>query len=191
MNKQMKLSAIALIFAMGLTACGEKAADSGATGDTQAAAGSAMPADWKATDACSIVDKAELATALKQEVKQTQLSLVHEPGTADAGTSECVYTAADDSRLAAVMTRWSPINDNTPASIDGARNAATAAIKAFSSRPIEDVPNLGKAAFYTPGIDQLTVFIDDARMVTITANKVPNGASGKDTAIAIAKAAGA
>lgn len=190
MNKHLTLAATALICAAGLTACSEKSAENGASGDTQAA-GSAMPADWKATDACSIIDKAEMTSAIGQDVKETQLGLVHEPGTADAGTSECVYIAADDSRVASVMTRWSPINDNTPASIDGARNAAAAATKAFSDKPLEDIAGLGKTAFFNPAINSLTVFIDDARMVTVNVEKAPQGASGKDVAVALAKAAGA
>lgn len=193
MNKHLRLAASALLCAAGLTACGDAGDEGGAngTGAEAPAATGAMPADWKATDACTIVDKAEVAAALKQEVKETQLSLVHEPGTADAGTSECAYIGTDDSRIASVAARWSPINDNTAASIDGTRNAAAAAIKAFSDTPIEDVPGLGKAAFFSPAIDSLTVFVDDARMVTVTVNKVPDGASGKDVAVALAKAAGA
>lgn len=190
MNKHLALAATAILCTAGLTACSDTGGESGAAGDTQAAAG-AMPADWKATDACSIIDQAEMAAAIKQDVKETQLGMVSEPGTASAGTSECVYIAADDSRIASVMTRWSPINDNTPASIDGTRNAAAAATKAFSSTPLEDVSGLGKAAFFSPAINSLTVFIDDARMVTVNVDKVPQGASGKDIAVALAKAAGA
>lgn len=75
--------------------------------------------------------------------------------------------------------------------MDGARNAAASALKAFTDKKIEDVPGLGKVAFLVPGVDSLTVFIDDARMITVTVQKVPAGGSGKDIAIALAKKAGA
>jgi hypothetical protein len=184
------LTAATILLAAGLAGCGDKTANGGNAAGSSAAGGSGASAKWNAADACSILDKADVAAALKQDVKETQLGLVHEAGTADAATSECSYIGADGSSLARLMTRWSPINDNTQASMDGARNAAAAALKAFSDKPIEDVPGLGKAAFLTPGIDSLTVFLDEARMITLTVDKVPDGASGKDIAIALAKKAG-
>ena len=184
------VSVALVISALGLAGCGDTAnTDSNSAGP--AAKGAAGPANWNAADACSVLDKAAVGAALGQDVTDAQLGLVHEAGTADAATSECRYLGADGAGLATVMTRWSPISDNNQAAIDGARNAAASAIKAFSDKPIEDIPALGKAAFLVPGIDALTVFIDDARMVTVTVQKVPEGGSGKDIAIALAKKAGA
>lgn len=183
--------------ALALSGCGSK--DTGASGEqddaveagVKAAGGGGMPANWKATDACAILDKAVVAEILKQPVSDAQVSLVHEPGSVDAGTSECTYAGADGGTVASLMTRWSPINDNTAESIAGAKSAMVATMKAFSDKQIEDVPGLGKAAFFAPGIDQLNVFIDDARMITVTVRKIPDGANGKDIAIALAKKAGA
>jgi hypothetical protein len=62
-------------------------------------------------------------------------------------------------------------------------------IKAFSDKPIEDVPNVGKAAFFVPKINQFNVFLDDARMVIITLPRAPD-ATAKDQAIALAGKAG-
>ena len=75
--------------------------------------------------------------------------------------------------------------------IASTKAATVSALKAFSDKPVEDIAGLGKAAFFVPGIDQLTVFIDDARMITLSLDKVPDGASGKDIALALAKKAGA
>src|SRR5690349_10745205 len=97
-----------------LSGCGDNGAGREAGGSTAATGG--MPANWKATDACSIIDKAEMAEVMKSEVTETSLALVHEPDAAAAGTSECTYLLADGGR-AAVMTRWSPIDDNTPEAI--------------------------------------------------------------------------
>lgn len=177
---------VALAGALVLVGCGSKG------GETDKAAEAAGVADgWKATDACSVLDKAVVAEALKQPAGETMLGLVNEAGTATAATSECTYTGADGATVAQLMTRRSPIADNTPETIAAARSAGQAAMKAFSDKPFEDVPGLGKAAFFAPGIDQLTVFIDDSRMITVTVRKVPEGASGKDLAIALAKKAGA
>ena len=57
--------------------------------------------------------------------------------------------------------------------------------------PLKDIPGLGKAAFPAPTISQLNVFIDDARMIMVTVEKVPDGVQGKDLAVALAKKAGA
>jgi hypothetical protein len=184
------LTVSAIILAIGLAGCGEKKAADGNVAEASAPT-AGMPATWKATDACSILDKAELAAALKQDVKEAQISLVHEPDASDAGTSECTYLGADGSPVASLMTRWSPINDNSPAAIDGARNAAASALKAFSDKKLEDVPGLGKAAFFVPGMSSLNVFIDDARMIILTLRRVPDGASDKDIAVALARKAGA
>ena len=193
----LTLTAAACGCLLALGGCGDKTAApaGGETGGnaqsgTGAAAG-AMPANWKATDACAIVTKEAVAEALKLEVTDAQLGLVHEPGTADAGTSECTYIGKDGGSVAQVMTRWSPINDNTAETIAAARNTAAAAIKPFTDKPMEDIPGLGKAAFMAPGINALTVFIDDARMITLTPRKTGEGVSGKDAAIALAKKGGA
>lgn len=187
MAKYRMMTALATICALaGCGSGGDKAGGSTAEKPTE---GGGMPANWKATDACSILDKAAVAEVLKREVGETSLALVHEPGTADAGTSECTY-AGPDGNVASLMARWSPINDQTAETIAAARSTAAAAMKAFGKTP-EDVPGLGKGAFFAPGIDQLTVFIDDARMIVVTAQKVPDGVSGKDAAIALAKKAGA
>jgi len=191
----MRAFAVMLVLA-GLTGCDQKAAE--ATGGLAtepktevATAPPETPSAWNAADACSILDKAAVAEILGREIASTQLGLVHEAGSSDAATSECTYLDADGASVARLMTRWSPINDNTTDSIAMARSSTAATMKAFSSVPLEDVAGLGKAAFLAPNISQLNVFIDDARMIVVTVEKVPDGASGKDLAIALAKKAGA
>lgn len=173
---------------LALVGCG-KAGPDGATASSSE--GRATQLSWSAADACSILGKEEAAAILKQEISETQLSLVHEAGSAEAATSECAYLGADGSSVARMMARWSPINDNTADAIATARSTTAATMKAFTSAPLEDVPGLGKAAFLATKVNQLNVFLDDARMVIITVEKVPDGASGKDLAIAIAKKIGA
>lgn len=196
----MRTFAVLLVLA-GLTGCDQKAPDSSTApaADAPAAdskpevatAATENPPAWNAADACSILDKAAVAEILGREIASTQLSLVHEADAANAATSECAYLGADGASVARLMTRWSPINDNTAEAIAMARSTTEASMKAFSSVPLEDVPGLGKAAFLAPTISQLNVFIDDARMIMVTVEKVPDGAQGKDLAVAMAKKAGA
>ena len=191
----MRTFAVMLVLA-GLTGCNQKAPDSTAApaADTKpeaAAATTETPSAWNAADACSILDKAAVAGILGREIASTQLSLVHEADGASAATSECAYLGADGASVARLMTRWSPIKDNTTEAIAMARSTTEASMKAFSSVPLEDIPGLGKAAFLAPTISQLNVFIDDARMIMVTVEKVPDGAQGKDLAVAMAKKAGA
>jgi len=54
-----------------------------------------------------------------------------------------------------------------------ARKASDAAVSAFG-KTIEDVPNVGKAAFFVPGINQLNVFVDDDKFVILTISSAPN-----------------
>lgn len=190
MKNSRILAGAALGCALALSACGGGGDDTGkAQPEGKTAAADGQPANWKATDACSILPKAAVAEILKRDVAETGLALVHEPGAAEAGTSECTYSGADGN-VASLQARWSPIADNTAETIAAARTAGAAALKAFGKVP-EDVPGLGKAAFYAPGIDQLTVFLDDSRMIVVTAQKVPDGTTGKDAVIALARKAGA
>lgn len=173
-----------------LAACGAQpptgANEGAAATETGAAAAGGMPANWQATDACTIIDKATMAEVLGTPVTGTELGLVHQPGAADAATSECTYTLADG--RATLMTRWSPINDNVEGSINAARSAMKQVVGMMGRGKVEDIAGLGKASIWVDGVGQLQTFIDDARMVTIT---VPDGPGAKDKAIALARKAGA
>ena len=186
-------AAIAAGLALVLASCGgaSQPGGDGAPDATTAPASNAMPAKWNATDACSILDKAVVAEALKIEITETQLDSVKEPDAITAGTSECSYLDATGTPAATLMTRWSPMNDNSPGTIGIAREAAASALKAMSDEPLEDIHGLGKAAFFVPTINQLQVFIDDARMIVVTSSRVPSGTSAKDIAVALAHKAGA
>jgi hypothetical protein len=154
----------------------------------EASSSSGMPANWKATDACSIIDKATMGEVMKAEVTETSLGLVHEPDAATAGTSECKYTFKDGGD-ATVMTRWSPIADNTAEAISATRSVTASSMKAFSDKPIEDVSGVGKAAFLVPGINQFNVFLDESRFMVITLGGAPAN-EVKDRVIALARKAG-
>ncbi|WP_326525793.1 hypothetical protein [Sphingomonas sp.] len=174
-----------------LASCGGGTGDAtggNATATADAPATGAMPAGWKATDACSVIDKAAMSEVLGRPVTETSLALVHEPtpGGSDAGTSECTYML--DGGRATVMTRWSPINDNTDGAINTARSTMKQTLAAFGGGEVEDIAGLGKASIWVGKVNQLQTFIGEDRMVLIT---VPTGADAKDKAIALARKAGA
>jgi hypothetical protein len=171
-----------------LAGCGGDGAGNGATAASTATESGGMPSDWKATDACSIVDKAAIESVLGTTVTESALSAVHEPtpGAGDAGMSECGYILADG--RATVLTRWSPIADNSKEAIDLARNTMNATLKGFGGGTVEDVAGVGKTSLWVEKMGQLQSFIGEDRMVLIT---VPSGAGAKDKAIALAKKAGA
>ena len=132
----MRTFAVLLVLA-GLTGCNQKAPDSTAApaADTKPEAATATtetPSAWNAADACSIVDKAAVAEILGREIASTQLSLVHEADANNAATSECAYLGADGASVARLMTRWSPIKDNTTEAIAMARSTTAASMKAAS-----------------------------------------------------------
>lgn len=182
-HRIMTLSLCALLAGCGGSQGGDKAA--GGDGAKVAAA-----ADWDATDACARLDKAVVGAALGTTVTETSLAFVHRPmGGGDAATSECTYTLAGGGE-AKLMTRNSPIADNTPEVIAATRKTTAETMGMFSKRPIEDVPGLGKGAFFVPGINQMNVFLDDRRLVILTIDNVPDDKAKQIAADLVRKAAG-
>jgi hypothetical protein len=180
------------IAAMTLAGCGGNGAPTAAGSESAAAkteVAAAGPAGWNAADACSILSKADVGAALKTTVTEASLDLVHQADTTAAATSECTYKLESGGE-ARLMARWSPINDNNATAIATAKSVSAKSVAAFTSKPIEDVPGVGKAAFLVPGINQFNVFIDDARMIIVTPGNLPD-AEAKAAVIALAKKAGA
>ena len=159
----------------------------GGTGDSSDAGasneGTAATAGWDATDACKLLDKTAVGAALKDKVTEAAVGLVNQASGANAATSECTYMLESGGR-ASLMTRNSPIADNTDEAIKLARNATQQSVSAFTDKKVEDIPGLGKAAFFVPGINQLNVFIDDKRFAILTISSAPNE-SAKASAIAL------
>lgn len=174
-------TAILLLAGCGGTG-GSSTGNSGAAvaNDTNVATGT-----WDATDACALLDKAALGAALKDQVTEANLGLVHQASGGEAATSECNYLLASGGR-ASFMARNSPIADNTDGAIAAARKATQQSVSAFTDKKVEDVPGLGKAAFFVPGINQLNVFIDDSKFVILTIGSAPD-ATAKETAVALVR----
>ena len=139
---------------------------------------------WDASDACALLDKAAVGEALKDQVVEATVGLVNKADGVNAGSSECTYALASGGR-ASLLARKSPIADNTPDAIAQTRSATAKTVAAFTDKPVEDVPGLGKAAFFVPGINALNVFLDDSRFVILTIGTAPRD-SAKETAVALA-----
>lgn len=146
----------------------------------------APPANWKATDACSVIDKAAMATIVGKPVAETSLALVHETDGTTAATSQCTYALTDGTQ-ATLMMRWSPIADNSEGAINLARNGLQETMKAFG-QSLETIDGLGKAAFWAEMAGQLNVFIGEDKFVIIS---MPTGPAAKDSAITLARKLGA
>lgn len=170
-----------------LSACGDPAPGGDGASTPAATAAAASTDGWKATDACATIDKAAMAAFLGTGVESTSLGLVNQSDGTSAAGSECTYLLAEGGR-AQLLLRASPINDNTPEAIAMARNGTQQTIDAFGGGKIDDLPGLGKAAFWVEKIQALNVFIGDDRFAIIT---LPAGPAAKEQAIAIAKKLGA
>lgn len=175
--------AIAAMAAFLLASCGGSGSTSANGGNAASDGAKTATGTWDATDACALLDKAAVASALKDAVTEASVGLVHEASGAEAATSECTYILASGSR-ATLMARNSPIADNTDEAIALARKTTQESVSAFTDKKVEDVPELGKAAFFVPGINQLNVFIDDKRFVILTISGAPN-ATAKATAVGL------
>ncbi|NIJ38500.1 hypothetical protein FHR22_003211 [Sphingopyxis panaciterrae] len=164
-----------MIFAFGaplaLVACGGPQGDD--KNEKPAAMTSGRDAGWDATDACKLLDKAVLGAVLGDAVTETSLAFVHQPTPVEAATSECTYRLKGGG-TATLMARRSPIADNTPEAIAQARKTTESTMRAFSDKSVEDVPHLGKAAFFVPGINQMNVFLDDQRFLILTLGTAPD-----------------
>lgn len=146
----------------------------------------APPANWKATDACWVIDKAAMATIVGKPVAETSLALVHESDGSTAAASQCTYKLTDGTE-ATLMMRWSPIADNSEGAINLARNALQETMKAFG-KSLETIDGLGKAAFWAGIAGQLNVFIGEDKFIIIS---MPTGPAAKDQAITLARKLGA
>ena len=182
-NHSAMLSLAAITILLG--GCGESS--TGAPGEKAAKAPDpALATGWTPPDACAAVDKAAFAAAAGVPVSAAELRMVHPADGDTAATSECVYTLEDGGRYS-LMLRWSPINDNTEGAINTMRSGLASVMKGFGGS-VEEVPKLGKAAFWVEKTASLNVFIGEDRLAIIN---MPSGAGAKDKAVALAHKLGA
>jgi hypothetical protein len=165
-----------------LGGCGEKTPDA-PSGEASSPASSnpKLASGWTKPDACAVVDDATFAAIAGMPVSASELRMAHPADGVTAATSECVFTLQDGGRYS-LMLRWSPINDNTEGAINTMRSGLAEVMKALGGT-VEDVPKLGKAAFWVSRTSSLNVFIGEDRLAIIN---MPSGAGAKDKAITLA-----
>lgn len=176
--KKPTICATAVIATTLLASCGGTGEADG-TGRT----GAHIANSWDATDACALLDKAEVGAALNDPVTKTSLAFVNQAAGPNAATSECTYQLQSGGK-AQLMARRSPISDNTKEAMDLARKGTEQTLAAFGRKTVEDVPGLGKSAFFVPGINQLNVFLDGDKFVILTVGTASE-AQAKSIAIAL------
>jgi hypothetical protein len=179
--KRIALAAASVAMVL-IAGCGGQN-DPGGEGSTGAATLTSATAKWDATNACALLDKSAVGAALGDKVIKATLGLVNQASGPNAATSECIYMLESGAK-ASLMTRSSPIADNTDDAIKMARGAMQQTVSAFTAKKVEDVAGLGKAAFFVPGVNQLNVFIDDKRFVILTISSAANS-NAKDIAVTL------
>jgi hypothetical protein len=182
--------------ALALAACGggESADNAGnvtaepPAGITNAKVG--LPANFNATDACSILDRNVVAEVMGSEVKSAEVSTVTAPTDATAGFSNCTYTLANG-LTPQFFARWSPTPDSTPAA---AEETVKQAADLLGKTP-EKVAGLKSPAWWVSGTNQLHIFPDAQRYVFFTmffsgVKPKPSDEQAKAWALGMAKRAG-
>jgi hypothetical protein len=174
-----------LLSGLALAACsGQTGGNGSGNGTAQQSGGSSASAEasWNAADACALLPKEVVEEAVGQPVTGTQLSRAS-AGTADtAAMSQCTYSFAGGKSLD-FFARRSPVPDNNDAAMKQTRDSMTEAMGVAA----EEVPNLGKNAFWVSRGNQLHVFIGEDRYIYFMAMNAPAGADLKAAELALAR----
>ena len=164
-----------------VSACGGSPQGGGEAATSADTANSAAPASgWNALDACTTLGRDDAAAATGSPVVAAEITNKVEGSAGMASFSSCTFTFASGAKLA-VLTRESPVDDATAAAIEQARTAGG------TMPPAVDVPGLGKAALWSDTLKGLQVFLDGKRYVSINYVGLPDGDTGKDLAIDVAR----
>lgn len=170
---------------LALVACGPAAPggnDIAASGPTTVPQDGAFVAGWDVRDACKILPKEQVGRVLGAFVEHTENQVGSELADGRAGFSTCYYVLPEDKRVA-LLARMSPEDDNTPEAMKRTRDEAAEALGGA-----EDVPDLGKSAFWLPKMRQLNVFVGGNRYMNLTLPKGVDDATAKAQAIKLAHA---
>lgn len=143
------------------------------------------PTGWDAADACSILDKAVVAEVMGARVTSAELGRVTGGTRQMAAFSECTYHLADGRRFS-FFARKSPVLDNTPDALAQAKLAAAL----YAEVPPQDVPGVGRAAFWLHDVNQLQFFLGEDRYAYVSLPS-DDPIRGRLAAVALARRVGA
>lgn len=142
-----------------------------------------MQGRWLATAACSVIDRQEVANAVRAWVQTTELSDVSYPTRRRSAASTCLYTLANGSSVA-LLTREMPRPAFTDAVIERAR------LGDGTTPAWEPILGLGRAALWSADRNTLQLFLDDRRFVALDITDPPPDRDPKAMMIAIARRIG-
>ena len=154
-----KRIAVSALTAVALAGCG--AGETG--GDAPAARSGGSAGGWDASQACALLDAAQLSALTGMAFETAKLTPIAAMTDESASVSMCEYSGAGGA-TASLLTREAPYDDATPEAIAMARTANGL------MEPASDVPGLGKAALWrgAPMAKSLQVFFDERRSVVVT-----------------------
>jgi hypothetical protein len=147
----MVMRSAALAACVLVSGCGGDGGNATATSSTAAPAGAAAPAGgdalvggWADADACATLDKSVVAAVAGQAVTKADLTKSIKAGADPVSRSQCNYLLADG-RTVMLSTR-------IELPVDNDKGMATFADqeKSMNMTP-EEVPGIGKGAYWTPG----------------------------------------
>lgn len=119
-------------------------------------------------DACAHIDKAAIEQTLRGKIQSTELSAVRDGGQGNGDRfSQCAYNFGGLNILV-IGTGISYGNPSVAEQVESMRSE----IKMGSNTPTEDVPGIGKAALWNPGLHALYLFPGDKRLLSFTFNKL-------------------
>lgn len=168
-----------LVSVAALAAC---SSPGGGNGGTASGGGTTTAAAWNAADACALLPREAVAQAVGRPVTDAQLAVISPGGGGMAMVSTCTYDFGADKSLT-LLTRLSPNPDNNDAMFRETREG----LADNGRNRIEDVPGLGRHAFYVDGLKQLNVFVGDDRMISLTGMAGPDGVDMKAALMALAR----
>lgn len=137
---------------------GGAASNAGAGG-----AATAVASEWKATDACAMMDKGFVATTLGSAVRSATLGAVKDEGDGFPLYSQCEFLLADGRMLVFGAGRYTNGADLARQVADMRGQA-----KMISDKSPTDLPGLGKAALWVADVGALYVFFGDGRYASAT-----------------------
>jgi len=149
-------------------------------GDSDDYVAKPMQGRWLATAACSVIDRQEVANAVRAWVQTTELTDVTYPTRRRSAASTCLYTLANGSSVA-LLTREMPRPSLTDAVIEEAR------LGDGTAPPWDRISGLGRAALWSGDRNTLQLFLDDRRFVAIDITDPPADRDPKAMMMAIAR----
>lgn len=135
-------------------------------------------------NACLVLPKTEVEKILGQPVSSANLSRAVEATEKTAALSECTYQTANNQKIE-FFARRSPVGDNTPEAVQQVRET----MKKVTRKEVENVNDVGAAAFWVPAVNQLHVFVGDNVYLYFTMRDFKNESEAKAKAVELARQA--